>query len=397
MSAVELGSVGGDRIEIAAAERDVSVAVADAERAWRSLGRAALIREHRYGYAQGVFGEEMPHARSADHRLGRRFRASAILGGLLASIVLLIVPPIASANFVYWTNLFGQLDRPGEAQRHGLQQQFHSGYPELAGCVGHRRRLQVHLLDRAKRQHRAIGRANLDGTRRRIPTSSPRSGVGLRSVRRSGSRSRRRRSTGPTEAAMGHSTIGNANLDGSNPTRTRRSGPRSRSAASRRTRTSSTGSTRRLAQSIGRAPLGGGTAQTSFVPLSSAQCGVAVDSSFLYWAAADKPRRTRRRSGGTPQPSFIPNAAGTMQSVSGVATNPQYVFWGNNNGSTSGNFIGRANLGGGSPNPTLIPGASRPMHARRGAIQQDHGQLDLPKERRRARRRSTPRCRARVR
>ena len=38
VSAVELGSLGGDRIEIAAAERDVSVAVADAERAWRSLG-----------------------------------------------------------------------------------------------------------------------------------------------------------------------------------------------------------------------------------------------------------------------------------------------------------------------------------------------------------------------
>jgi phosphoribosylformylglycinamidine synthase subunit PurL len=37
VEAVELGSVGGDRISIAAAERDVSVAVADAERAWRSL------------------------------------------------------------------------------------------------------------------------------------------------------------------------------------------------------------------------------------------------------------------------------------------------------------------------------------------------------------------------
>jgi phosphoribosylformylglycinamidine synthase subunit PurL len=34
---VELGAVRGDRIEIAAAERDVSVALADAERAWRSL------------------------------------------------------------------------------------------------------------------------------------------------------------------------------------------------------------------------------------------------------------------------------------------------------------------------------------------------------------------------
>jgi phosphoribosylformylglycinamidine synthase subunit PurL len=38
VEAIELGSVGGDRIEIAAAERDVSVPVGDAERAWRSLG-----------------------------------------------------------------------------------------------------------------------------------------------------------------------------------------------------------------------------------------------------------------------------------------------------------------------------------------------------------------------
>jgi len=37
VEAVQLGSAGGDRISIAAAERDVSVALADAGRAWRSL------------------------------------------------------------------------------------------------------------------------------------------------------------------------------------------------------------------------------------------------------------------------------------------------------------------------------------------------------------------------
>jgi phosphoribosylformylglycinamidine synthase len=37
VEAIALGAVGGDRIEISAAERDVSVALADAERAWRSL------------------------------------------------------------------------------------------------------------------------------------------------------------------------------------------------------------------------------------------------------------------------------------------------------------------------------------------------------------------------
>jgi phosphoribosylformylglycinamidine synthase II len=40
VEAVELGSIGGDRIEIAAAERDVSVTVGNAERAWRSLAGA---------------------------------------------------------------------------------------------------------------------------------------------------------------------------------------------------------------------------------------------------------------------------------------------------------------------------------------------------------------------
>ncbi|MGH2923358.1 MAG: phosphoribosylformylglycinamidine synthase subunit PurL [Solirubrobacterales bacterium] len=38
MDAVALGTAGGDRIEISAAERDISVALADAARAWRSLG-----------------------------------------------------------------------------------------------------------------------------------------------------------------------------------------------------------------------------------------------------------------------------------------------------------------------------------------------------------------------
>jgi phosphoribosylformylglycinamidine synthase len=37
VGALEIGTVGGDRLEFLAAERDISVALADAERAWRSL------------------------------------------------------------------------------------------------------------------------------------------------------------------------------------------------------------------------------------------------------------------------------------------------------------------------------------------------------------------------
>jgi phosphoribosylformylglycinamidine synthase len=37
VDALEIGSVGGDRLSFSAAEREASVALADAQRAWRSL------------------------------------------------------------------------------------------------------------------------------------------------------------------------------------------------------------------------------------------------------------------------------------------------------------------------------------------------------------------------
>jgi phosphoribosylformylglycinamidine synthase len=37
VEALEIGSAGGDRLSFSAAERDISVALTDAERAWRSL------------------------------------------------------------------------------------------------------------------------------------------------------------------------------------------------------------------------------------------------------------------------------------------------------------------------------------------------------------------------
>jgi hypothetical protein len=112
---------------------------------------------------------------------------------------------------------------------------------------------------------------------------------------------------------------------------------------------------------IGRAPLGGGNGDNNFVPLSSSQCGVAVDSNFLYWATGDNTVGRVPVGGGAPQPAFISNAAGTSAYASGVAVSPQYVFWGNNTGALTGNFIGRANLGGGSPNPSLVPTNTRPF------------------------------------
>ena len=107
---------------------------------------------------------------------------------------------------------------------------------------------------------------------------------------------------------------------------------------------------------IGRAPAGGGAPQPSFIAGVSAECGVAVDSSFIYWGT-ETPLRTSagRRSAARARPTASSRTP-TSADPCGVAVNPQYVFWGNRPATA----IGRANLGGGSPNAALSPGATNP-------------------------------------
>ena len=83
MEAVELGAVSGERISIAAAERDVSVALADAERAWRSLAGTPLIQRIRRktGRLEGCSGDGLARrsltSRRHQHPLRRRLGAHA--------------------------------------------------------------------------------------------------------------------------------------------------------------------------------------------------------------------------------------------------------------------------------------------------------------------------------
>jgi hypothetical protein len=284
----------------------------------------------------------------------RKRGTKAVAAGLLAITALMVAPPLASANFVYWTNLFGNSIGRAKINGTGSNDSFIPGIPSSPGAAGIAVDSKFIYWTEQNGSTAAIGRANLDGTgvNHQFISSGVVNPQGL-AVAPSGI-------YWTNEAAMGHSTIGHASIDGSNPTQNFID-PGPISICGLAADPSFVYYLDNTTPSIGRAPVGGGTAQTSFVPVSSAQCGVAVDSSFLYWGTADNHVGRVAVAGGTPQPSFITNAAGTMQSVSGVATNPQFVFWGNNNGSTSGNFIGRANIGGGSPNPTLVPGASRPF------------------------------------
>ena len=47
------------------------------------------------------------------------------MAALLAIAALLLLPPHAHGNFVYWANDNQTSDRPGEDQRHRREQQLH--------------------------------------------------------------------------------------------------------------------------------------------------------------------------------------------------------------------------------------------------------------------------------
>jgi hypothetical protein len=296
----------------------------------------------------------LPHSEQSDHPhpVRRQVAISVVVAALLALTALLLVPPRAHGNFVYWSNLFGSSIGRAKINGSGANDSFIGGTPNAGGVAVDSK--FIYWTEQSGSSNGAIGRANLDGSgvTHNFITSGVFNPQGV-AVTTSGI-------YWTNEALMGHSTIGHANIDGSNPTQNFID-PGPVSICDLATDQSFAYYLDATTPSIGRAPLGGGSAQTNFIPVSSAQCGVDVDNSFLYWATADNTVGRVPVGGGTPEPSFIVNAAGTTQTVSGVAVNSQYAFWGNNSGATSGNFIGRANLGGGSPNPALVPGASRPF------------------------------------
>jgi hypothetical protein len=303
-----------------------------------------------------VFGRRLSHAghsHHTQHPLRKRALVTIVAAAVLAALALLIAPPHAHGNFVYWSNFLGDSIGRAKINGTGANDRFITGGTNVGGVAVDSKFI---YWDESGSPS-SIGRANLDGSgvNHKFITTGVANPQGL-AVTANGIY------WSNSPSFMGPTTIGHANLDGSNPTQSfidTGTATICGMAADQSFLYYLTSTTTTFG--IGRAPLGGGNGDNNFIPLSSAQCGVAVDSSFLYWGTGDNTVGRVPVGGGTPQASFVSNSAGTTQTVSGVAVNPQYVFWGNNSGATSGNFIGRANIGGGSPNPTLIPGASRPF------------------------------------
>src|SRR5882757_5743274 len=143
---------------------------------------------------------------------GNRSRVVALAATLATALVLLILPPVASANFVYWTNLFGNSIGRAKINGTGPNDGFIPGIPSSPGATGIAVDSKFIYWDEQTGASASIGRANLDGTgvNHQFISSGVVNPQGL-AVTSSGI-------YWTNEAAMGHSTIGHANIDGSNPT-----------------------------------------------------------------------------------------------------------------------------------------------------------------------------------
>jgi hypothetical protein len=296
---------------------------------------------------------EMARARPQTQPRKRTGKAVAVV--LLATIALLALPPLANANFVYWASE-GQTTI-GRAKLNGssVNNAFIAGLSNVGGVAVDSKYI---YWTQGSTATSSIGRANLDGSGVNPNFIPHASGVEDFDPQ-------------PAHAAIavnsssifwnntGSGTMGKANLDGSSPNGNLfATGPDPScgiAADQNFVYWLDTG----LAQSVGRATVNGDNRQTNFINGASnaGACGLAVDPNFLYWGANGKAVGRAPVGGGTADNAFIPSAVPAANDVCGVAVNSQYVFWGNSGAS---DFIGRANLSGSGSNPSLISGPTDP-------------------------------------
>ena len=289
----------------------------------------------------------MSHAHQHTHRFTGQVAVVVAVAMLLAVLALLLLPPHAHGNFVYWANqspgsTIGRAKINGAAANNS----FITGIDQPRGVAVD---AQFIYWAEGGAGNSSIGRANLDGSgvnHRFIPdgVTNP---VGV-TVASSGI-------YWTNEVGMGAATIGHANLDGSNPDPNFIPGPVDTCGLAADSSFvyffSNDGA------HIGRARLDGTGVDPNFVSIPEPFCGLAVDPSYLYWGS-DAGNTVGRVpvGGGTPDAGFVPTGT-TGGGPFGVAVNSQYLFWSNNDALT----IGRSNVDGGSPNPSLIQGVTRPF------------------------------------
>ena len=110
---------------------------------------------------------------------------------------------------------------------------------------------------------------------------------------------------------------------------------------------------------IMRVPAGGGTPQPLVASGPSvAACGIAIDSTYLYWSDFNTIGRVPL-AGGTVEPAWLTLSPGSQRQLCGLAVDSQYIYFGlsdtHNTGPTA---IGRVGADGSAPNYAFIPNTS---------------------------------------
>ena len=278
------------------------------------------------------------------HPLLRQVGIALGVSALLAIAALLLLPPHARGNFVYWANDDQTSIGRAKINGAGANNNFITGVDGVHGVTVDSKFIYWTTLSNGVS---TVGRANLDG-----------SGVNNQFITTNVSAPM---SVAVTSSAiywtnqlgMTGSSIGRANLDGSGSNLNFIAGPVNPCGLVADANFLYFFSD---ATHIARAGLNGTDIDRNFITIPERFCGLAADSSFLYWSTGT-PNTVGRVpvGGGTPNASFV--AAGTTSGgPCGVAVNSQYLFWGNQDAKT----IGRSNINGGSPSPTFIPGATNP-------------------------------------
>ena len=295
-----------------------------------------------------MFGRRarLAHPQQGEHQhpLRRQAGVTIAIAAVLAIIALLLLPPHAHGNFVYWANDNQTSIGRAKINGAGANNNFITGVDGVHGVAIDSKFIYWTTLSSGTS---TIGRANLDG-----------SGVNNQFITTNVS--------APTSVAvtssaiywtnqlgMSGSSIGRANLDGSGSNLNFIAGPVNPCGLVADANFLYFFSD---ATHIARAGLNGTGIDRNFITVPDHFCGLAVDPGFLYWSRGPVGAVGRVPvGGGATQDSFVPTGT-SSGGPCGVAVNSQYLFWGNQDAKT----IGRSNIGGASPNPAFIPGPTNP-------------------------------------
>ncbi|HKG19653.1 MAG TPA: hypothetical protein VKB00_07940, partial [Candidatus Limnocylindrales bacterium] len=194
---------------------------------------------------------------------------------LLAIVALLLLPPHAHGNFVYWTNSSpGSSIGRAKINGSGVNDNFITGLSNPNGVA-----VDSKFVYWAETGANRIGRANLDSTavNPNFITSGVTSPLGVAITSNAGIFWRN--GTGMSV------TIGHANADGSNPVANFISPVDTFCGIAADQSFVYWLDNDGPGFHIGRAPVSGGAPDSNFINVPSAGCGVAVDNNFLYWDA----------------------------------------------------------------------------------------------------------------